>query len=149
MGSLTRRWLLCRQHRFQFRLRWNDDPCDQVGNDARTDSGGERDEDAYDAHQRYVEIVIMSQAGTDAGDLSVGAGAHKFPGHGRDAHHRAAVGTKADVLSDVLAARVAVHGVPLSSLGYEDFGEDVPHFGPRGLKPFNLNALNGRAEAAP
>lgn len=58
--SLTRHWLLCRDHRFQFWLRWNDDPCEQVRNDARTDSGSERDKEAEDAHERYVEIEILS-----------------------------------------------------------------------------------------
>ena len=58
--SLTRHWLLCRDHGFQFRLRWNDDPCEQVRDDTRTDSGSERDEEAEDAHERYVEIEILS-----------------------------------------------------------------------------------------
>ena len=58
--SLTRHRLLCRDHGFQFRLLWNDDPCEQVRDDAGTDSGSERDEDVEDAHERYVEIEILS-----------------------------------------------------------------------------------------
>src|SRR5258707_14735421 len=58
--SLTRHWLLCRDCGFQFRLGWNNDPCEQVGDDARTNSGSERDEEAEDAHERYVEIEILS-----------------------------------------------------------------------------------------
>jgi hypothetical protein len=51
---------LYRDHGFQFRLRWNDDPCEEVGDDARTDSGSDRDEEAEDAHERYVAIEILS-----------------------------------------------------------------------------------------
>jgi|SRR5271170_4206359 len=109
MGSLTRHRLLCRKYRFQFRLGWDDDPCKQVRDDARTNSGGEREEDADDAHERYVEIEMVSQAGTNARDLFLGAGAHQFLRRGRNPHCFAAVGAKVAVLGDVFAASVAVH----------------------------------------
>src|ERR1700758_2223405 len=76
--SLTRHWLLCGDHRFQFRLRWHDDPGQHVRDHARTDSGRSSKEDAEDAHERYVEIEILSKPGTNARDLSLGAGAYQF-----------------------------------------------------------------------
>jgi len=58
--SLTRHWLLCGDHRFQFRLRWNHDPGQYVRDHARTDSRRKSKEDAEDAHEPYVEIEILS-----------------------------------------------------------------------------------------
>jgi hypothetical protein len=57
---LTRHWLLYRDHRFRFRLCWNDDPSEQVRDDAQTNSGSERDEEAEDAHEGCVKIEVLS-----------------------------------------------------------------------------------------
>src|ERR1700693_1892604 len=73
-GSLTDHLLLCGEYWFQFRFRWNDDPCEQVGDDARTNAGRERDEDAEDANEGYVEIEMLGQPGANTCNLSVGSG---------------------------------------------------------------------------
>src|SRR5207302_7777474 len=59
-GSLTRYRLLSRDHGFQFRPLWNDDPRKQVRDDAWKYPGSERDEEAKDAHERCVEIEVLS-----------------------------------------------------------------------------------------
>jgi hypothetical protein len=116
VSRLTRRWLLCREQLFQLRFGWNNDPSEQVGDDAWAGSGGERQEDAEDAHERFIEIEIVSKAGADTGDLFVGAGACQSfrgaPRRGRNAHDFPAVGAEVDVLSDVFTASVAVHRPP-------------------------------------
>src|SRR6266446_5114722 len=89
----------------------NDDPSEHIRDDARNDSTRECDEEPQYPHQRYVEIQILRQPRTNAPDLSVGARAHQFFRCGRNPHHDAAVGTKAAVLGDGLAASVAVHVV--------------------------------------
>src|SRR4029077_14915186 len=87
---------------------WNDEPCKQIRDDARTDSGRERDEQVEHAHERYVEIEILSQPGTNASDLSLCAGAYQSL-RGRSPHHITAVRARPTVISDGLAASVAVH----------------------------------------
>ena len=115
-NCLPRDRLLSREQRLHFRLGWNDDPGEQVSDDAGAGSGGEGEEDAEDAHEGYVEIEVVSQAGADAGDFFVGPGAHQSLGcalgGGRNAHRLTAVGAEVNVLRDIFAASVAEHRLP-------------------------------------
>src|ERR1700733_580645 len=54
----------------------------------------------------------MSEPGTNAGDLFLGAGAHQFLGRGWNPHYLAATGADPVILSEGLAASVAIHIVP-------------------------------------
>src|SRR3984893_4634666 len=102
--------LMRARHWQQKRLFRNDDPSEDVRDDARENSARERDEEPQDPHERCVEIEILSQPGTNARDLSVGARAQQSLRRGRNPYHVSAVGAKAAVLSDGLATSVAVHG---------------------------------------
>src|SRR5271169_3377136 len=124
--QLARQGLPRRRHWQQERLLRNDDPSEHVRDDAWGNSARERDEEPEDAHERNVKLKIVSQPGTNARDLSVGAGAHQFLRHGRNAHDVSAVGAKAAILSNGLAASVAVHGCVSLFLGYDDCRGNVP-----------------------
>src|ERR1700687_1141721 len=112
MTDLAGYRLMRARHWQQKRLFRNNDPSEHVRDDAREDSARERDEEPEDAHERCVEIEILSQPGTNARDLSIGARAQQSLRRRRNPHHVSAVGAKAAVLSDGLTASVAVHGWP-------------------------------------
>src|ERR1700687_5993709 len=112
MTDLAGYRLMRARHWQQKRLFRNDDPSEHIRDDARENSARERDEEPQNAHERCVEIEILSQPGTNARDLSVVARTHQFLRRGRNPHHVSAVGAIPAVLSDDLTASVAVHGWP-------------------------------------
>src|SRR5580658_1658053 len=102
--------LLRSRHRKQQRLLWNDDPSKNIRDDSREDSATERDEEPEDAHERHIELEIVSQTGANTADFPVRSRTHQLLRHRHHPHHVAAVRAKAPIFSDSLAASVAVHG---------------------------------------
>src|SRR5258708_19242576 len=102
-------WLMCSEHRSHFRFGWNDDPRQQIRDDPWANSGGEGNEHPQDTHQRHIQIEILSQTGTNTRNLFVASEAHQPLRRRRRTGHTPAVGAKANVLSNGLAATVAIH----------------------------------------
>jgi hypothetical protein len=92
-------------HKWFFRHNY---PADDIGNQA----GRRRYEGKYkpdDPDQSYVDIEILSHAGTNAGDLAVRPGTNQALAGGDSAYALSTISTEIGVFLNDLTAVVAVH----------------------------------------
>jgi hypothetical protein len=103
----------------------NDDPRQDVHQDARQNPGDKRNEYPDQPHHNGIHVEIVPQAGTDTSDPPVRAKANKLFRDMWSSHAGSAEVAESSIVSNRFSASIAIH-ISSPDLEYDVSGKKVP-----------------------